>query len=197
MIDTLPIFPLKGVLLFPGTYLPLHIFEPRYRSLVNYCIENDDEIGITSYFNKTEIQPIFGWGKIVKKEFLRDGKSNIVIQGMGIAKIIRFKVHEPFIIANVEKKLNDLSYLKSDEFHIILDEIIDLAIKHFMNLEVDKDFLDDIDKIREHNFPLDILASFLDLDPSNKLDILINENPFDKAKLLMFYLNKLLKENNS
>ena len=28
-----PIFPLPNVVLFPGTYLPLHIFEPRYRQM--------------------------------------------------------------------------------------------------------------------------------------------------------------------
>ncbi|HNO22701.1 MAG TPA: LON peptidase substrate-binding domain-containing protein, partial [Leptospiraceae bacterium] len=59
MIATLPIFPLSGVLLFPGTYLPLHIFEPRYRLMMDYCLENDNEIGITSYRDSNLIEPVF------------------------------------------------------------------------------------------------------------------------------------------
>jgi len=32
--EILPIFPLTGVMLLPGTVLPLHIFEPRYRNMI-------------------------------------------------------------------------------------------------------------------------------------------------------------------
>ena len=42
----LPIFPL-GVVLFPGTPLPLHIFEPRYRRMLADCLAGDRRFGIT------------------------------------------------------------------------------------------------------------------------------------------------------
>jgi Lon protease-like protein len=41
----LPLFPLPSVL-FPGAELPLHIFEPRYRQMIGYCIEHDRRFGI-------------------------------------------------------------------------------------------------------------------------------------------------------
>jgi Lon protease-like protein len=41
----LPLFPLD-VVLFPGTPLPLHIFEPRYKELVSDCLENKTRFGI-------------------------------------------------------------------------------------------------------------------------------------------------------
>lgn len=42
----LAIFPLPGAILFPGSHLPLHVFEPRYRALVNDAIANDGQIGM-------------------------------------------------------------------------------------------------------------------------------------------------------
>ena len=36
-----PVFPLPNVVFFPGTQLPLHIFEPRYRALMRSCMESD------------------------------------------------------------------------------------------------------------------------------------------------------------
>jgi Lon protease-like protein len=44
--DMLPVFPLTGVLLLPGTVLPLHIFEPRYRNMVADALGADKLIGM-------------------------------------------------------------------------------------------------------------------------------------------------------
>jgi ATP-dependent Lon protease len=194
MIVTLPIFPLPGILLFPGTLLPLHIFEPRYRLMMGYCQENDDEIGITAITNNSVIETVFGWGKIISRESLSDGRSNIIVQGMGIAKIARFKTHEPFIIANVEIKGNSYSYLVTDEFKIILEEIIRLTKKHLLALEADDSFIIDLEKLRTHPFPIDIITSFLQLDFHFKQDILATEDVFEKSIKLLNCLKNLVKE---
>ena len=39
--DVLPVFPLPGLVLFPGTQLPLHIFEPRYREMLEAALSGD------------------------------------------------------------------------------------------------------------------------------------------------------------
>ncbi|HEY7217921.1 MAG TPA: LON peptidase substrate-binding domain-containing protein [Candidatus Binatia bacterium] len=44
--EILPVFPLTGVMLLPGTVLPLHIFEPRYRAMVEDAIEADKIFGM-------------------------------------------------------------------------------------------------------------------------------------------------------
>jgi len=36
--EIIPIFPLEGVVIFPNTYLPLNIFEPRYLKMIEYAI---------------------------------------------------------------------------------------------------------------------------------------------------------------
>ena len=44
--EILPVFPLTGVMLLPGTVLPLHIFEPRYRNLVEDALDGDKVFGM-------------------------------------------------------------------------------------------------------------------------------------------------------
>ena len=46
MSDLLPLFPLPNVVLFPNVFLPLHIFEPRYREMVADAIAGDRMIGM-------------------------------------------------------------------------------------------------------------------------------------------------------
>ena len=42
--DIIPIFPLKGVVMFPDTFLPLNIFEPRYLKMIDQAISNKNRL---------------------------------------------------------------------------------------------------------------------------------------------------------
>ncbi len=42
LVDIIPLFPLHGTILLPGSVLPLHIFEARYRQMVEHILENDE-----------------------------------------------------------------------------------------------------------------------------------------------------------
>ena len=47
--DIIPIFPLKGVVMFPDTYLPLNVFEPRYLKMIDKAISTEHRlVGIIS-----------------------------------------------------------------------------------------------------------------------------------------------------
>ena len=43
-----PLFPIPDLVAFPNTVMPLHVFEPRYRTMIEDCLENDRMIGITN-----------------------------------------------------------------------------------------------------------------------------------------------------
>ena len=55
--ETLPVFPLTGVLLLPGTVLPLHVFEPRYRAMVEDTLSGDRVFGMIQPFAPQRGQP--------------------------------------------------------------------------------------------------------------------------------------------
>lgn len=92
--ETLPLFPLPGVALFPELPLPLHIFEPRYRTMVKDALSGSRVIGIVQSRPGQEgmPSPIFSIGcagRIEGVAELDDGRSNIVLRG-----ISRFHIDE-------------------------------------------------------------------------------------------------------
>ena len=82
------LFPLPDVVLLPGTLLPLHIFEPRYRAMVADALEGDRRIGMAMLKPGWELSddpppilPVGGAGRIVESEQFPDGRYNIVLEG--------------------------------------------------------------------------------------------------------------------
>src|SRR5204863_2657330 len=72
-LDALPIFPLPQTVLFPGALLPLHVFEPRYRSMVKDCLSTHKAMAVALIQAGTArddhghpgIEPVAGVGVIV------------------------------------------------------------------------------------------------------------------------------------
>src|SRR6185436_11190424 len=87
---TLPIFPLPNVVLFPNVFLPLHIFEPRYRQMVDDALSGDRIIGMVllrsgwerDYEGRPAVYQTGCAGVITHAERLADGRFNIVLRGM-------------------------------------------------------------------------------------------------------------------
>ncbi len=88
--DVVPIFPLPTVVFFPKTYLPLHIFEPRYREMIQENSTQGQCIGMALLKDGWEEQyeeapPIYSMGcvgRIISSHKLSDGCYNIVLQGL-------------------------------------------------------------------------------------------------------------------
>jgi len=84
MSDTIerdfPLFPLALVAL-PSEYVPLHIFEARYRTMVAECLERDRDFGIV-WLSDEELKPI-GCAVAIERvlERMEDGRVNILTRG--------------------------------------------------------------------------------------------------------------------
>jgi hypothetical protein len=92
----LPIFPLPNVVLFPGTYLPLHIFEPRYRAMTEAALAGDGVIGMVLLRAEADAMaaraPIFEIGcagRIIEHRRLPDGRFNLMLFGERRFRIAR------------------------------------------------------------------------------------------------------------
>ena len=86
------IFPLPGATLFPGLQLPLHIFEPRYRAMVQDALARDRRIGMIQPQRAEEGAPLFRigcLGKIGEVEALDDGRFNLILEGEARFRMVR------------------------------------------------------------------------------------------------------------
>jgi ATP-dependent Lon protease len=106
-VNELPLFPLS-VVLFPGVPLPLHIFEPRYRQMLEDIRPRNNLFGL-SYFDASTSQqefPALGSvgcvAKVTETQAFPDGRSNILTVG-----VIRYRIEEyvdrgdPYLVARV------------------------------------------------------------------------------------------------
>ena len=81
--NTIPVFPLSGIIFFPKTNLPLNIFEPRYLTLVNDCIKSDKYMGmIQSKKDTSDVYTVGCLGKITENKLTKDGRMIVNLTGV-------------------------------------------------------------------------------------------------------------------
>ena len=107
-----PIFPLSNVVLFPNVLLPLHIFEQRYRKMVEDALNGEKIITIAllkpgwenEYYKTPNIFNVACMGRIVSTEYFDDGRSNIVLYGLKRVELVDIEQDLPYRVANVKIK---------------------------------------------------------------------------------------------
>lgn len=103
----LPLFPLNCVL-FPGRPLPLHVFEPRYRRLLEDCQAADGRFGVVAIRSgvaegggPVETFDVGTIAEIVRVDRLEDGRANLLTRGTDRFRIERVLSPEPYPRADV------------------------------------------------------------------------------------------------
>ncbi|MBM3987113.1 MAG: peptidase S16 [Planctomycetes bacterium] len=93
--QVVPMFPLPGVFLFPGTMMPLHIFEPRYRQMIEDSLDGPGRIVMGTVLEGHEpelalappVHAIAGLGEIMRHDRLPDGRFLILLAGLARVRL--------------------------------------------------------------------------------------------------------------
>lgn len=120
----LPLFPLRTVL-FPGAPLRLHIFEDRYKRMINTCLENNQPFGVVLIRRGVEALgplaepfPIGCTAKINQVQKLEGGRMNILAIGQERFRIVSLdKASLPYLMGSVETiplNVEDLATLQEE-----------------------------------------------------------------------------------
>jgi Lon protease-like protein len=106
--ESLPLFPLN-IVLFPSMVFPLHIFEERYKLMINTCLAQDKPFGVVLIYSGSEVggsaipHPVGTVARIANWEWLPDGRMNILVVGGRRFRIVDYANPElPYLEGLVE-----------------------------------------------------------------------------------------------
>ena len=184
----IPIFPLPNAVLFPNVFLPLHIFEPRYRLMVADALDGDRIIGMallrpgweSDYEGRPPVFPIGCAGLITHNERLPDGRYNIVLRGLQKFRIRRELSDRPYRIAEIDS---------INEPVLITDEgQVRAARRRLEALLVPQPSAGSDAKVPASMSDEDLinaLAQYMELEPLEKQALLERESLLDRCRSLI------------
>src|SRR5581483_7919118 len=98
----IPLFPLPNLVLFSGIVVPLHIFEERYKLMINGCIDRGEVFGLVllragaQEESERTIHRVGVAARVVEVERLGEGRMNILCEGESRFRIHRMTQQQPF-----------------------------------------------------------------------------------------------------
>jgi Lon protease-like protein len=126
-VPELGLFPLP-IVLVPTERIPLHIFEPRYRELIDECIENGEEFGLVLATGDGAVHEIGTRARVAQVlELLDDGSMNIVVEGGERFRLLELTSGRAFTTGIVEPVLDDEEPAASADLDRALDLFAELA----------------------------------------------------------------------
>jgi hypothetical protein len=187
----LPLFPLPSTVLFPSVFLPLHIFEPRYRQMVTRALDGDRIIGMAllkpgheaEYDGRPPVFDVGCAGLITHVERQNDGRFNLILRGL---EKFRIDVEEPatdgvlYRIAHVTP-LEELvgaterTALRAERRR--LEAMLEPSLDREGGSRLPRDMADDE--------LVNALSQYLELDPVEKQALLERAGPLERCRTLV------------
>ncbi|MDP8951235.1 MAG: LON peptidase substrate-binding domain-containing protein [Actinomycetota bacterium] len=138
-MSDIPLFPLN-VVLMPGTPLPLHIFEERYKQMVNECLESETEFGMV-LADEGGTRRVGCTARIV--ELLQrydDGRMLILVEGSRRFKLKNIFTGKPYYVGEIEYLEDgpeeDVSAL-AEECVALLERVVEAATEGSVGIEIE------------------------------------------------------------
>ena len=176
-----PLFPLPNVVLFPRVFLPLHIFEPRYREMVRDALDADRTIGMVllrdggaaAGAGNPAVFPTGCAGLITHCEQLPDGRYNIVLRGLYKFRIIEEDRSRSYRRASVETLAEPDDAAGLREARRRLERLL-TGTGSNLKLPAGMDGADLVNA----------LSQYLEFDPIEKQALLERNGPIDRCQAL-------------
>ena len=197
------LFPLPNVVLFPRVIQPLHIFEPRYKQMVEDALDDNGLIAMcllrpSAGYGANNVAPIFSEiciGKIIQEERLPDGRFNLLLQGVSRAKIIK-EVNDDKLYRTAKVEiLHDVPLPSEENANRIRDKLVKQMTKWFTQQPSAKAQLD---RLVQSDLSLgnlcDVFSFALPLSVDLKILLLQLVNIEDRAMLLLEVIEQMTPE---
>jgi Lon protease-like protein len=191
-----PVMPLPGALLFPHALLPLYIFEPRYREMLEHALNHHRMFSVAlikpqsaDWQSPQDFFHIAGVGLIRACVGRGDGTSNLILQGLERVRFTSFEQEAPFPIATIDPLESDA--VSSVETEALAAKVLELYSKFKGNgrqlpAKVDR-YLSDLG---DPEMLADLVASTFISDPLRRQDVLEELSVNQRLRLVIRYLSE-------
>lgn len=198
-LSQLPIFPL-GVVLYPGTTLPLHLFEPRYRQLLHDVRAGDSRFGILTGLSgvaERDLPPgrIGCVAEVTEVEMLPDGRSNIVVAGRERFALEHFVASDaPYHVASVVE-VPDVSTVNAVALAVASDDVVQHFRQVVKAVHAISGHRGSVPPLPDEPAQLAFtIASMIDLDLESRYRLLAERDPAARLTAIDAVLRKAIPE---
>lgn len=196
--NTLPILPLRNMVLFPGVAMPVIIGRPKSMRLINEAVKKKKLIGVVCQKEVNTEEPLlddlFTTGVIadvVRVLEMPDGTTTVILQGKKRFSLNELTETEPYLkgkITLLEDKMPD----KGDrEFEALISTIKDLTVKMLSSVtEPPRDLIFSIKNNKNVLYLVNFSSSNIPSGAAEKQELLLINDLKDRAYRLLFILNR-------
>lgn len=196
--EVLPILAVRNTVLFPGVVLPITVGRKKSIRLIRKAFEGDRIIGVVAQENaKTEdpgfedLYPIGTVAQIMRMLVMPDGNTTVIIQGKRRFEIEKGLKTVPYLQAQVRVAAEKLPDPKSHETMVMLRSLKEAGRKILeLNPELPPEAKGAMDSIDSLGFLTHFLSSNLNVDVSQKQELLANANILERATRLLGHLDR-------
>ena len=199
--DTLPLLPLKQMVLFPGLIIPLTLRHQKLIQLVKKVHQTDSPLGIVAqkhaHVEDPGTQDIFRVGtmaKVLKVIVFPDGNTTIILQGRQRFKIEAMLAEAPHLLAQVHILKNKAFNTKTKEAKALMHSLKEVA-GNILSLspEVPPEVQVVLNNIKDPDFLTYFLSANINVEVAQKQRLLEINDSGNRATLLLQYLLKDLE----
>lgn len=187
------VFPLPNVVLIPGTGLPLHIFEERYKAMVEELLAKKTllAMSLASLDNTGKMKPanVCGVGEVSVLQSFPDGRKDVLVHGSSRMRIVQVINEKPFMRAMAEP-IPDLPYLsvtQESNDHQKLSELVRSWI--FLSPDMDDSYLQYVDYFSKPHQMADFIASIFLSTGQDKQRFLEKTSRQERVKEIIHFIN--------
>ena len=195
--DSLPILPLRNMVLFPGVVIPITAGRDKSIKLIDDANAAGKIIGVVAQKNeededptKNDIHSIGTVARILRVLKMPDGTTTVILQGKKRFEIDTVVSEDPYITATIKEFEENRPEKKDTEFLAILDSVKELAIqiiKESPNIPSEATFA--IKNIESQSFLINFVTSNMNLSVKEKQDLLEVNDLKDRALETLRYMN--------
>ncbi len=188
---------LPQTVFFPHHLLPLHIFEPRYRAMLQKALEGPRMFAVAMEEPGRPARPVGGLGLIRSCVQEPDGTSNLILQGLARVRLDHVLQVRPYVIATPEP-LEDTSVTTPEET-VVREALVAKILEHLEKIETPieagmREMKKFLRHLEDHHALVDLVAGCFLQDPGTRQTILETMGLTERLRLLCHKISKVSPE---